>query len=83
MSPEQFQLELAALTKGNTLVIDGKDVKWWEEKYKGGFFTFLEEEEIPIKILDEGRTVFFGGGMDKKTAFEYIKSIGGNPRRKK
>lgn len=57
------------------IAIENKDKDWWLDRQRRGFFILLEEMDEPVKVVSQGRTFYFGSGLDRKTVQSFIRSL--------
>lgn len=76
MNAFEYQEEVKNLMKGRYLEIPVVRKSWWEKRLHNSFFYFLEEEEIPVKVIGPGGQVYyFNTGIDKKKVYALMREL--------
>lgn len=75
MSNSEYEEQVQRLVQGKVVVIVNKDKKWWDEQFRNGFLTFLEEAEQPVKVMVPGSTFYFNTGLNRHKAHELMRNL--------
>lgn len=75
MTDDQYADEIARLTEGRLLVIDGKERRWWETRLRNGFFFRLEEDEFPVKVVVQGHVYYFNTGLTRQKVAALMREV--------